>query len=209
MKIFKNPNRGKNNHVSQESYTPEYIRLNKEPVIANSSREEFRKPKPNLNIPPQVKVNSGQNTELQWMHPSAGPSNVSPIQGRRNLVLPNIQPEIKEHKYEVVSSFYDEPASNQAVRDFSGSQVESIEDDEVELPPNHYKDELASEGDFTSIQVGEYILMYDNDIIASGDIDEITDIVENILTSDKYNVSIEKITVLKKMNLRTGVLISE
>lgn len=201
MKIFKNPNRGKTKHVVPETYVPEtyvpeYKRLDKNPIVLPASREEFRRVPTKKAIPPQVKVNSGQAIDGGW---SAVPAVVAK-QTPRNI-------QVKEH---FENSFYDEPVSSQAIPDYSKDNIESVDYDQVELPTEiDDTNSLVSNIDFISIQSGECILMYDNDIIASGTIDEITKIVEEVLTSDDYNIDVEKLVVLKKMNLRTGVVISE
>lgn len=214
MKIFKNPNRGKNTHIlNQESYTPEYVRLNKEPMIAQTSREEFRRaPGPkHIATPPQIKVNSGQNQEAGWMQvEQKNPVNVAPVQPIRR-VLPGLKPEASRS---FVNNFYDEPLESQAMPDFSSKSVEPIRENDVLMPPDEYADdsveEIQSEGlNFSNLNVGEYILIYDNDIIASGNEEDITNLLENILMSEEYNVVEDKLAILKKMNFRTGVLISD
>lgn len=200
MKVFKNPNRGKSKHMAPEAYVPEYERLKKEPNIVTPSREEFRKQPTKIVVPPQVRVNSGQAVDGSWMQPPLPLPQVNQAQANTQI----------RRRFE--NSFYDEPLSSQAVPDFSKEKVETIDYDSINLPDEVESNvsEIVSAGiDFISIQIGEYILMYDNDIIASGSLDEITEVVEKILTSDDYNVDVEKVVVLKKMNLRTGVLISE
>ena len=195
MKLFKNPNRGKNDGHVIEPYVPEHIRLNKEPiepVLLQKSREEFRRPVPrHIATPPQVKVNSGQNQEVIW--------NQDPTSTKQ-----------------FVNNFYNEPLESQALPDFSDKSVERIRDEDIKLPSNQdeiHQPKLDEQQDenlsFTNLNVGEFVLIYDNDIIASGDEDDITSLLETILISEEYNVVEEKLVILKKMNFRTGVLISD
>ena len=218
MKVFKNPNRGKNQHIlNQEPYTPEYERLKKIPVVVPSSREEFRRAAPKFSAPPpQVKVYSGQNIDGGWMAtaPISNQQNRNPpvVIGRTNPMV-ETAPVVSTRSYS--NDYYDEPLASAAISDFSSANVENIRDNEVELPTEEYQDgagdlkDLTGKIDFTSLMVGEYVLIYDNDILAAGDLDDVTDLVENILTSDEYNVNPEKLAVLKKMSFRTGVLIGD
>jgi len=218
MKVFKNPNRGKNHHIAVEKYEPEYIRLNKEPVIAPVSREEFRRPAPKFSVPPIVKVNSGQNMEAGWMQVEEPvnspkiPATVAQTQRRPHSGLKSEPTEQITHKF--TNTFYNEPLESSAVPDFSSKMVENIRDEDIQLPPNEVSE--FNDGDsedenlnFSNLNIGEYVLIYNNDVLASGELEDITNLMEDVLTSEKYNVEPEHLVVLKKMNFRTGVLICD
>lgn len=227
MKIFKNPNRNNNSNsnINVEPYVPEHIRLNKEPVepiLLQKTREQFRRAAPkHIVVPPQVKVNSGQNQE--WMQVTAGqhdptnpasakvPSNIQNTSGSK----PGVQ---IDRTYVVENSYYDEPLASQAVRDFSSKNLENIKDEDVDVPQNlyeHVEENINSEEldnsslNFSNLNIGEFVLIYDNDVIATGNEEDISNLLENILISEGYNVIEEKLVILKKMNFRTGVLISD
>jgi len=198
--IYRNKNRNKQENIKQEAYVPEYQRLEKTPIALPVSREEFRKPptKVTPQVPPQVKINSGQDVSPAWM------------QSRIPAAI--IQPKQTETvEYSVKNSFYDEPLASQAVSDFSLEKVEEINEEEVELPGSkiHYENNELQKADLCSIKTGEFIFMYDNEVIASGTMEEIQSVIEEILGSGDYNISVEKIVILKKMNFYTGVIISE
>jgi hypothetical protein len=205
MKVFRNPNRGKNanQHPSVEPYEPEHVRLNVKTIQMPPSREEFRRPAPKFSVPPQVKVNSG-NVDGGWMPQISNQERTPPI------VISRANPMVRS----ISNDFYNEPLASAAIKDFSTEAPVNIKDSEVSLPEDEYSNsenlsDLTGKIDFTTLMTGEYVLIYDNDILAAGDLDDITSLVENILTSDEYNVNTDKLAILKKMSFRTGVLISD
>ena len=228
MKVFKNKNRGKQNQVKAPTYMPEYERLNKEPVVFKSTRELGLQ-----NFPKQVKVNSGQNQEAGFIQAGENTESlnlaqeiqekiarlkelqskqVRPVESFINKI-PVSTPVIKQ--FTAVNSYYDEPLSSSAVPDLSMETVETINDDEVQLPNRHSNNHVESENDDSNelflgdVKVGEFVVLYDNDMLYSGTLEETTIFIETILTSDEYNVDADKLFIFKRMKLHTGVLISE
>jgi len=109
------------------------------------------------------------------------------------------------------SKYYDESLASTAVDDFSQNSIQYVKANDIELPKEiNGKNEVDEENlDFSSLNVGDYVIIYDNSILATGCLEDLTNLLEDILTSDEYKVDIDKLSVMKKMSFRTGVLIGD
>jgi hypothetical protein len=84
--------------------------------------------------------------------------------------------------------------------------------DDVELPQEISGQEAENEEDVSNnlvnIEVGQYILFYEDVIIDLGSLEYISDKIEELVLNDENTFDIDNFSVFKKMSIKTGVLIS-
>ena len=171
------------------TYQPEYKKLGVTPEIANHTATRA------ASIPRNIRVNSGQNEDLAWI-PKGKEfiSNEKPAKDDEEVVI---------HKRSFVNESYEDgvnrntPIAYDDVPDLPRSVVASSENDEVV-------------GKFSDVLIGEFVLIFENEILGAGTYDEVTDAIEKILLSDETNsISPKSLIVFKRMQIMTGVLIKD
>lgn len=191
--LIKNKFRGiPQKKIQIEAYEPEYKKLGLTPEIGSSVsiRASY--------APRNVRVNSGQNEDLAWIPKQA------PVLQPRNKVMPNnevLVESVRERTF--VNKNFEDGASNNVpisydeVPEYTKSAVVPVQNDEKAV-------------EFSDVPIGEFVLIFDNEILGAGTYDEVTAAIEEILLTDESGtVSPNSLIVLKRMQIMTGVLIKD
>lgn len=175
-----------------KAYEPEYRKLGITPEIADSVSIRAS------SVPRNVRVNSGQNEDLAWVPKQA------PVIQPRNKVAPNnevLVENVRERTF--VNQNYEDGASNKIpisydeIPEYTKSVVAPAQNDEKAVQ-------------FSDVSVGEFVLIFENEILGFGNYDEVTAAIEEILLSDESGtISPNSLIVLKRMQIMTGVLIKD
>jgi len=184
--IIRNKKRIVNQNAApkQETYIPEYKRLDVEPKVYSHNKDDFRMYTPKKRqVLPQVEeqnirqrahpfVHSGQNSD--W---------------------------VKEN------NISEEEAYNDPIRyDDVSLPDEEFEDDINDDIVNG----MSQNNEFSllDIQPGQYVLLCENDVIQYGTLQEIEAAVEHLLLSNDSGEELYgKLFVFKRMGIRTGVFV--
>lgn len=190
--LIKNKFRGvQQRPVNVEKYEPEYKKLGLTPEIGIP----MFTPKPN---PRNIRVNSGQNEELSWIPKQ------NPIEKPSNVMIRSSQKEsenIRERTF-----------VNQNYEDGANRNVPIAYDDVPDYTPSVVAEGNNQENvtNFSEVSYGEFVLIFNNEILGAGTYDEVTAAIEEILLSDESGtISPNSLVVLKRMQIMTGVLIKD
>lgn len=94
---------------------------------------------------------------------------------------------------------------------------ERIMYDDVELPQKISGQEISGQeieneedisNNLVNIEVGQYILFYEDVIIDLGNLEYISDKIEELVLNNENEFDMDNFSVFKKMNIKTGVLIT-
>lgn len=196
--LIRNKFRGITQYSKQaESYQPEYKKLGVTPQVGNAALIQP------TSVPRNVRVNSGQNEELAWLPQQRQESQ------RNDKIIDNndevVVHSVRERTF-VNESFNDganrsTPIAYDDIPDYTKSIATSISHEEQ-------SDEGSIE--FSDISFGEYVLIFENEILGAGTYDEVTAAIEEILLSDNTGtISPKSLVVFKRMQIMTGVLIKD
>lgn len=190
--FIKNKFRDVPQKISHKPYEPEHKKLGITPQVAQSTMVR------SATVPRNIRVNSGQNEESSWMPKQ---KEIVP----ENKIIDNndevIIQEVRERSF-----------INQSYEDGINKNT-PIAYDEV---PDYTKKVVALEkndenvGQFSDVEIGEFVLIFENEILGAGTYDEVTDAIEKILLADKDgSISPKSLIVFKRMQIMTGVLIKD
>jgi hypothetical protein len=187
------------NIVNQQNnikkYQPEYKKLGIKPESSDSILIK------GTSVPRNVRVNSGQNEDLAWVSKQKRPDSKQNIIDNNNEVI--IQ-EVRERSF-INENFEDganrsTPISYDEIPDYQKSVVNLSENNE----------NTVQNAQFSDVSVGEFVLIFENEILGSGTYEQVTEAIEEILLSDKNgSISPQSLIVLKRMQILTGVLIKD
>lgn len=178
--VVKNPKRGR--RVVVESYTPEYQRLNKEPIIMDKTPVVST---PNK-IPKQLKVNIGQNED--WVEP-------------KNILDAHID-NSKISEEEITKDINSSEKRKQEINNILNSEV-SVEE---LIQENQEIDQKTNEVSGFDIDVGSFLLLFRNDLIAIGSVDEIK---ETLIKKVSAGFDINDFMILKRVAFSLNLNIVE
>lgn len=220
--IIKNKNREIKAGIKHVAYQPEYERLNIEPVVNKVDPHDFMARKANYKRQlPQQEVQrklpqSGQNEDIIWSQGLASADRISVLQEKiRNEIMEKEDKEAfdsidDKSSFELVDDYnrnfrYDDipnaPAS--LIEDDIG--LEEDQEEQEEEKEDHQQEENAV-FNLSELRSGDNILLYNNEIICAGSIEEIKEVLSKILlNSNDYLV--EDFVVLKRLNIRAGIFI--
>lgn len=188
--LIKNQFRGiQQKNLQVKPYEPEYKKLGVTPQ--NGSAALIQQPAPR-----NVRVNSGQSEELAWMPKSR------PQEEQRIKVKANIPPDVEHVKEKtfVNQNYNDDGSTNvpifyDEIPDFHTSVVVSEQNTEEAVA-------------FSDVEYGEFVLLFEDQILGAGTYEEVTEAIEKILLSDETGtISPKSLIVFKRMQILTGVLI--
>lgn len=92
------------------------------------------------------------------------------------------------------------------------SYYDDIEDDLNEqnnIENNQETIENKKESPVQTVEIGNYLVFYNESIIFMGTIDDASSIIEELLLNNSGEYILDNFSVFKKMNITTGVLISD
>jgi len=212
-------------NIKHFSYQPEYERLNIEPIVNRVDPHDFMPVKkigrksPHPEILSQQKLpQSGQNEDIIWSQGLSSTNKNSSLQEEsRNEILEKEDQEIFGDSTKSVNSrrfLYDEipdiPTSLVDDLDLNGEEVEEEEEEEEEQQQEEeeQQQEDQQEGGFklSDLRSGDYILLYNDEVIYVGSLEEIKDNLNKILLNSN-NYLVEDFVVLKRLNIRAGIFI--
>ena len=196
--LIRNKFRGLPQHGKQtESYQPEYKKLGVTPQVGSAALIQP------TSVPRNVRVNSGQNEDLAWL-----PQQRQETQ-RDNKIIDN-------NDEVVVHSVRERTFVNESFNDGANRNTPIAYDDipdytkSVAAPVSHEEQSNDGSIEFSDISFGEYVLIFENQILGAGTYDEVTAAIEEILLSDSAGtISPKSLVVLKRMQIMTGVLIKD
>lgn len=190
--LIKNKFRGiQQKNPTIQHYEPEHQRLGIKPLIGNAALIQP------VNIPRNIRVNSGQNEELAWLPKTRAPEEQT-VKIKANIP-PNVE-HVRERTF--VNQNYEDGATNNT----------PIAYDDIPDMPQSVVDNRESEQSvsFSDIEYGEFVLMFEDQILGAGTMDEVSEAIETILLSDETGtISPKSLVVLKRMQIMTGVLIKD
>lgn len=168
-----------------ERWAPEYARLNMWPIMANDVSEDFMNEKRRRGPigsrkPPASIIGSGRTRAV-----------ASTDQDQAWLPKPHQAPE-----------------RNYAHGNVDYDAVPSPPQNQFEPPPAPLEPQPSVPPgiDLSSVQPGQYCLVYDNEVWPSNSIDEIEEAVEQMMRSDP-NIQDNELIVMKRLNIKVGVSI--
>jgi hypothetical protein len=194
--LIKNQFRGiQQKNLQIKPYEPEYKKLGVTPQHGNAALIQP------MAAPRNVRVNSGQSEELAWM------PKTRPPEEQRIKIQANIPPGVEHVKEKTfVNQNYDDGAPNNVpifydeIPDFHRNVVQSG------AGPENTEQSIA----FSDVEFGEFVLLFEDQILGAGTYDEVTEAIEKILLSDESGtISPKSLIVFKRMQILTGVLIKD
>jgi hypothetical protein len=197
--LIKNQFRGiQQKNLQIKPYEPEYKKLGVTPQHGNAALIQP------MAAPRNVRVNSGQSEELAWM------PKTRPPEEQRIKIQANIPPGVEHVKEKTfVNQNYDDGAANNVpifydeIPDFQRSVVGSDQNSQN----TKETDETIA---FSDVEFGEFVLLFEDQILGAGTYDEVTEAIEKILLSDESGtISPKSLIVFKRMQILTGVLIKD
>jgi hypothetical protein len=224
--IIKNKNREIKAGIKHVAYQPEYERLNIEPVVNKVDQHDFMARKANYKrqLPQQQQEvqrklpQSGQNEDIIWSQGLSSADRVSVLQQKiRNEIMEKEDKEAfdsidDKSSFELVDDYnrnfrYDDipnaPAS--LIEDDIGLEEQEDQEEQEEQEEEHQEEENAA-FKLSDLRSGDNILLYNEEIICAGSIEEIKEVLSKILLNSN-NYLVEDFVVLKRLNIRAGIFI--
>ena len=188
---------------SQESYQPEYERLNLEPEIMPLNRQDpaftnvAGKQKRKVIVPASINA------------PISGMSKESVVWEREPQAV-NRRVKVREEEEEIVP-IVDVLSDQEYINDYDDSNFDF---NNVEGPPKELRnkkievEEESRDFDLKSIRVNEYVLLYEGQIISYGSRDSVKKEVVNLIDQNG-SLLIKDFIILKRVSITAGVFIDE
>lgn len=194
--VIKNPNRGKQPSLAEQQ-EPNYVRLDKEPIMMGKRVVPPTKKPPAQPTQPQETVSmvddqivdeDGNVTESKQGH----------WIDNNDIVFPEATPFVKQN-----------PAKEKRRARFDNIVVEAVKHTDEKQSSSHEEYEAPILG---QPRVGEYILMVYGKIIDTGSLRQIEGVVQAILYGENeqfigQSVQAEDIVVLKRVNVQVGIFV--
>ncbi len=200
--LIKNKFRGiQQKNLQIKPYEQEYKKLGIEPLAVGSAA--LIQPQP----PRNVRVNSGQSEELAWM-PKSRPQEEQTLKIKASN--PPVVESVKERTF--VNQNYDVAANNvpifyDEIPDFQRSVVGSGHTGHISQDNTGETEATIA---FSDVEYGEFVLLFEDQILGAGTYEEVTEAIEKILLSDETgSISPKSLIVFKRMQILTGVLIKD
>ena len=211
--VIKNPQRELNKNNQPDPYQPEYMRLNKKPTVYPVDKNDFIRPKnKTLPLPPSSSSSRAPNNEKKQFTPP--PSKKFPPQS--NMVnsgnfSSTWRPDDEEQSS--IKLEWENPniSAEELEKEEEKLKTEIFEveekcdpnepDPEAEEFEEEFEDEEAPENS----EFEKYIIFYQNKIVFTSNI--LSDI-EEFLNNIK-DIDLERIVVLKKLKIKSGISITE
>jgi len=178
--FVKNPMRNRRVH-KKEDYVPEHKKHGFSPI-------EYSKPmpqRPEPKTPRNLGVLTGQSSDTLWTETDTGENLIrNSASVNKPIVYEDVElpPNVRKAKL-----------SNQPIEEF-------VEE------PSEDQDEVI-EFSFKNTKDNEYILLYEDSVLAVGNKEKIINCISEALMAD--NVTIEEFTLVKKISLTMGIFIND
>lgn len=177
--FVKNPMRNRRVH-KKEDYVPEHKKHGFAPIEYSKPMLQRQDPQ----TPRNLGVLTGQSSDTLWTEADTGENLI-----RNSAVNKPIVYEDVELPQNVRKSKANKPAIEEIVEEPSDDQDENIE------------------FSFQTTKDNEYILLYEDSVLAVGSKEKIINCISEALMAD--NVTIEEFTLVKKISLTMGIFIND
>jgi hypothetical protein len=190
---------------AKKTYTPEYKRLNVEPVQMNPQgyAEDFEKSSKQTH---KENVQKQRDQDLinivqKYRDGKISKEQLSQLLGtdvQEDAVIENRREQlVVSGQNEELSWLKDQPISTKE------TYKEEILDEEVSLPPDN-EDLEVEEFSFTDVKISEYVLLHKDDLIGSGSKKKILELLNELLENSEDG-DVSDFTLLKRVNLKFGL----
>jgi hypothetical protein len=187
--FIKNPNRGRNEHIV--STTPEYQRLGVDPVDVD-----------------KVRKTQGLEAGLPNLHNKRMPKPNSPTNRTPNVVVGMIDNNDEIDTAGLQGQYLADVENSEDSED-QRAEINEDDLDEQQLEDDQYDPEAPLEDDKDLVLPGQYMILIRSKPSFVGTLEDVEAYIEQKIFSKDSNYSENDFIVLKRINLKVGVVVRE